>query len=149
MKWATASLIILVAVGLGLRAATFGVGIGYEVSGLVLLGALTETPINPLIDIRAQIGFATPGIAGLMLVTMDLLAHWPFPPFDPYLGLGIGAALTPPPFSTGLVVEAVGGTRIAPLDVVQFFIQARYILRWSGAGWNAGPVFESGLLVEF
>ena len=28
-------------------------------------------------------------------------------------------------------------------------LQARYVLRRSGTGWNAGPVFEGGLLVQF
>ena len=152
MKWATASLAVLVGVGLvgvSLQAVTIGFGVGYEVSGLILVSALTETPINESIDVRAQVGFATPGIAGLMLVTMDLLAHWLIPPLDPYLGLGIGAALTPPPFSTGLVVEGVVGLRAAPYNIMQLFLQARYVLRRSGTGWDAGPVFEAGLLGRF
>ncbi len=152
MKWATASLAVLLGVGLvgvSLQAVTIGFGIGYEVSGLILVSALTETPINEWIDVRAQVGFATPDIAGLMLVTMDLLTHWLIPPLDPYLGLGIGAALTPPPFSTGLVVEGVVGLRAAPFNVVQLFLQARHVLRRSDTGWNTGPVFEGGLLVRF
>ena len=152
MKWAAASLAVLVGVGLvgvSLQAVTIGFGVGYEVSGLILVSALTETPINESIDVRAQVGFATPGIAGLMLLTMDLLAHWLIPPLDPYLGLGIGAALTPPPFSTGLVVEGVVGLRAAPHNIVQLFLQARYVLRRSGTGWDAGPVFEAGLLGRF
>ncbi|MCK4682478.1 hypothetical protein KAT59_05600, partial [Candidatus Bipolaricaulota bacterium] len=68
MKWATASLAVLLGVGLvgvSLQAVTIGFGIGYEVSGLILVSALTETPINEWIDVRAQVGFATPDIAGL------------------------------------------------------------------------------------
>ncbi len=152
MKWAIASLAVLLGAGLigvGLQAVTIGLGVGYEVSGLILVSALTETPINRSIDVRAQVGFATPHIAGLMLVTMDLLTHWAVPPLDPYLGIGIGAALTPPPFSTGLIVEGIAGLRAAPLDVVQLFLQARYLVRRSGVGWSTGPVFEGGLLAQF
>lgn len=152
MKWATASLGalgVLVLVGVGLQAVTIGLGAGYEMSGLILIGALTETRISEWIDVRAQLGFASRDVAGLMLVTMDLLTHWLVVPLDPYLGLGIGAALTPPSFSTGLIVEGTVGLRVAPLDVVGLFVQARYLLRRSDTGWNAGPVFEGGLLVRF
>ncbi len=145
---AVAILLTVGLVGVGLHAVTIGFGVGYEVSGLILLSALTETRINGAIDLRAQVGFATTDIAGLMLVTMDLLSHWLVPPLDPFVGLGIGAALTPPPFSTGLVVEGVAGLRAAPSNVVRLFLQARYIVRRAGAGWHAGPVFEGGLLVE-
>jgi len=152
MKWAIASLAILLGVGLfgaSLQAVTIGLCVGYEVSGLTLISALTETSIAESIDVRAQVGFATTDIAGLMLVTMDLLTHWVIPPFDPYLGIGIGAALTPPPFATGLIAEGVVGLRAAPVDVLRLFLQGRFLLRWSGAGWDTGPVFEGGLLVQF
>jgi len=152
MKRVAAALMVLLAgglVGVVLHAVTIGFGVGYEVSGLILLSALTETRINEAIDLRVQVGFATTDIAGLMLLTVDLLSHWLVPPLDPFLGLGIGVALTPPPFSTGLIVEGVTGLRAAPTDIVQLFLQARYIVRRAGAGWNAGPVFEGGLLVEF
>ncbi len=152
MKRAAGTLAILLAVGLvgaSLHAVTIGFGVGYEISGLILLSALTETRINEAIDLRAQVGFATIDIEGLMLVTVDLLSHWLIMPLDPFLGLGLGAALTPPPFSTGLIVEGVAGLRAAPTDLVHLFLQARYIVRRAGAGWSAGPVFEGGLLVEF
>ncbi len=145
---AVAILLTVGLVGVGLHAVTVGFGVGYEVSGLILLSALTETRINGAIDLRAQVGFATTDIAGLMLVTMDLLSHWLVPPLDPFVGLGIGAALTPPPFSTGLVVEGIAGLRVAPSNVVRLFLQARYVVRRAGTGWHAGPVFEGGLLVE-
>jgi len=152
MKWAGASLVGLLTIGslgIGTGAVAVGFGVGYEITGLTLINALTETPIGETIDVRAQVGFATPDVAGLMIVTMDVLTHWVIPPLDPYVGLGAGVALTPPPFSTGLVVEGIAGLRAAPLDIVQLYLQARYLLRRSGAGWSAGPVFEAGLLVRF
>jgi hypothetical protein len=152
MKWTIASLVGLLAVGMLVAVAggvTIGVGVGYEVTGLILINAMTELPIADSLDVRAQVGFATPDIAGLMIVTMDVLAHWPVEAVDPYIGLGAGAALTPPPFSTGLVVEGIAGLRAAPFDIVQFYLQVRYLLRRSGVGWNAGPVFEVGLLIRF
>lgn len=149
MKWATVSLAVLLGAGLvGVSLQAVTIGIGYEVSGLILPSALTETPINESIDVCAQVGFAAPDIGGLMLVTMDLLPHWLIPPLDPYLGLGIGAALTPLPFCTGLVVEGVVGLRAALFNIVQLFLQARYLFRRSGTGWNTGPIFEGGLLVQ-
>jgi len=152
MKWTVAPLVGLLAIGvlgIGAGAVTVGFGVGYEVTGLVLISALTEMPIGETIDVRAQVGLATPDIAGLMIVTMDVLMHRAVPPLDPYIGLGAGVALTPPPFSTGLVVEGIAGLRAAPLDLVQLYLQARYLLRRSGVGWSAGPVFEAGLLVRF
>ncbi len=152
MKWVGITLTILLAValvGVGLHAVSIGVGVGYEISGLILISALTEMPISETLDVRAQLGFATPDIAGLMLVTVDILTHWLMPPIDPYVGLGIGVALTPPPYSTGLVVEGVGGLRVAPIDGLQLSLQVRYLLRKAGNGWHAGPVFEGGVLLQF
>ena len=152
MKWTTGMLAVFLvvgSVGVGMHAVTIGVSVGYEISGLVLVSALTETGINEAIDLRVQIGFATPNVSGLMVVTMDLLLHWLIPPLDPYIGLGIGAALTPPAFSTGVLGEAVAGLRAAPSNVVQLFLQARYVVRRTGIGWYAGPVLDGGLVVEF
>jgi len=152
MKGVVASLVLLLAIGwiaIGVHAVTIGVGVAYELTGLVFVGALTETSINESIDVRANVGFAVSDIAGLMLVMIDVVRHWAVPPLDPYLGVGIGAALTPPPFSSGLVVEGVVGLRAKLSPVVQLFLQARYLLRKSGGGWNDGPLFEGGLLVRF
>ena len=152
MKRAAASLVFLLAIGLigaGAQAVAIGFGVGYETSGLILVSALAETLINRSIDLRAQVGFAASGIAGLMLVTMDLLGHWSIPLLDPYIGLGIGAALTPPPFSTGVIAEGIAGMRVPAPNVVQLFLQVRYLVRWSSVGWNAGPVFEGGFLARF
>jgi len=37
----------------------------------------------------------------------------------------------------------------APDIAVRLSLQARYVLRRSGTGRNAGPVFEGGLLAQF
>ncbi len=152
MKWsraAGAAMVIVAVVGATVQAVTIGFGVGYDVSGLILVNALSELPIAPALDVRAQVGFATPGVAGLMLITFDLLGHWVLPPFDPYVGVGIGTALTPPPYSTGLLLEAVGGVRVESFNVVQLFLEGRYLVRRTDVGWSAGPVFEGGLLVRF
>ena len=148
MKWAASTLAILLAAGL-VGVELHAVTVGSEVSGLILLNALTEIRIRETFDLRPQVGFAMPGIAGLMHVTMDLLSHWPAPPLDPFLGLGIGAALTPPPFPTGLDIEGVAGARAAPSDAIWMSLQARDIVREARIGWSSGPVFEGGLLVGF
>jgi hypothetical protein len=152
MKWVAGSLAMLTGialVGSGLSAVTIGLAADHEVAAPVPVGALTETPACEAIDLRAQIGFATSNIGGLMLVTVDALAHWVISPLDPYLGLGVGAALTPPPFSTGPGIEAVVGVRAAPANIVQLFLDARYLTSWSGGDWNGGPVLQGGLLVRY
>ncbi|MFC2095992.1 hypothetical protein ACFLSW_06130 [Candidatus Bipolaricaulota bacterium] len=126
-----------------------GFSAGYDPTGLWLLGALTELSITEIIDVRAQIGFATQGIEGLMLASISLLPHWFMPPIDPFAGIGIGVALTPPPFSTGLVLEGSAGIRLVPADVVSIILQARYLFRWTGGNWTSGPIFEGGILINF
>ena len=46
--------------------------------------ALAEMPVADFLDLRAQVGFSTDQIAGLMLAGVDLIAHQAFPPVDPY-----------------------------------------------------------------
>jgi hypothetical protein len=126
-----------------------GVTAGIEPTGLWLIGATTELSLTEFLDLRAQIGFATQQIAGLMLATLSVLPHWSVPPIDPFAGIGLGVAVTPPPFSTGLIVEGVAGIRLVPADVVSILLQARYLLRWTGGIWTSGPVFEGGILINF
>ncbi len=128
-----------------------GVGFtaGFEPTGLWILGALTELSITEIFDLRAQIGFASQSIEGLMLAGISIVPHWPMPPVDPFVGLGVGVALTPPPYSTGVVVEGALGIRLIPADVISILLQARYLLRWTGTSWTAGPVFEGGILMRF
>ena len=135
--------------GFGASATTVGVGVGIDPTGIVMFSALTETAISDSFDLRAQAGVATNQVAGLMLATADLLYHLPVPPVDPFVGIGAGAALTPPPFSTGVVVEGLVGVRVLPLQLVTFFAQVRYLARWSGAGLTTGPIFEAGVQLRF
>ena len=128
-----------------------GVGFtaGFEPTGLWILGAVTELSVLEFLDIRAQIGFATQQIEGLMLTTLTVVPHWLMPPVDPFLGFGIGVALTPPPYSTGIVVEGSAGIRLVPADAVSILLQTRYLMRWTGTAWTAGPIFEGGILINF
>ncbi|MCK5247444.1 hypothetical protein KAR02_11120, partial [Candidatus Bipolaricaulota bacterium] len=128
-----------------------GVGVvaGIDPTGLWLIGAMTELSITEIVDVRAQIGFATQEIEGLMLATLSVLPHVVVSPIDLFAGFGLGIALTPPPFSTGLVVEGSAGIRLVPADVVSIILQARYLLRWTGGIWTSGPVFEGGILINF
>ena len=126
-----------------------GLSVGFDPTGLWLIGALTELSITEIFDLRAQIGFATQEIEGLMLASVSVLPHWAIPPIDPFAGIGVGIALTPAPFSTGLVVEAAAGVRLVPADVVSIILQARYLLRWTAGSWTSGPIFEGGILINF
>ncbi len=134
-----------------LPATASGVGFtaGFEPTGLWILGAVTELSVLEYLDLRAQVGFATQQIEGLMLATFTAMPHWPMPPVDPFLGVGIGVALTPPPYSTGVVVEGSAGVRLVPADMVSILLQARYLMRWTGTAWTSGPVFEGGILINF
>ncbi len=126
-----------------------GLSAGFDPTGLWLIGALTELSITEIFDLRAQIGFAIQEIEGLMLASVSVLPHWSVPPIDPFVGIGVGIALTPPTFSTGLIVEGVAGVRLVPADVVSIVLQARYLLRWTGGNWTSGPIFEGAILINF
>ena len=150
-KWVVLSLLIGLLGWVSLSGMGSGVGVvaGIAPKGLWLIGAMTELSITEIIDVRAQIGFATQEIEGLMLASLSVLPHVVVPPIDLFAGLGVGIALTPPPFSTGLVVEGSAGIRLIPSDVVSIILQARYLLRWTGGIWTSGPVFEGGILINF
>jgi hypothetical protein len=143
------SLAILSIVGGDAGATTAGFAVGLDPTGIFLLNALTELPVSPDLDVRAEIGVATGDMAGLMLIMGSVLYHQAFPPVDPFVGLGVGVALTPPPFTTGLVIEGAAGLRILPLESVVLFAQVRYLVRWLGDGIMSGPIYEAGLEVRF
>jgi hypothetical protein len=148
-KCIAVSLAILSIVGGVAGATTVGFAVGLDPTGIFLLNALTELPVSPDVDVRAEIGVATGDMAGLMLITGSVLYHQVFPPVDPFVGLGVGVALTPPPFTTGLVIEGAAGPRILPLESVVLFAQVRYVVRWLSGGITSGPIHEAGLEVQF
>jgi len=130
-------------------ATTIGIGVGVEPTEILMVNALTEISIGPSFDLRAEAGFATGELAGLMLATATILYHVPVPPFDPFIGIGGGAAVTPPPFSTGIVAEGVAGLRVIPIESVAVFAQVRFLVRWSGDGVTTGPIYEAGVQLRF
>jgi len=150
-KWFVLSLFIGLLGWVSVAGMASGVGAvaGIDPTGLWLIGAMTELSVTEFFDLRAQIGFATQDIAGLMLVSLSALPHIVVEPIDLFAGLGVGVALTPPPFSTGLVIEGAAGIRLIPADVVSIVLQARYLLRFTGGIWTSGPVFEGGILINF
>ncbi|MCX6091934.1 MAG: hypothetical protein NTX23_03590 [Candidatus Bipolaricaulota bacterium] len=166
-------LAIVMILGGAAHATSVGLAAGLDPTGILLVNALTELPISSDFDLRAEVGFATGDMAGLMLVTASVLGHHAFgpsigptvatvtggdstlfirpisPAIDPFLGLGVGVVLTPPPFSTGLVLEGAAGVRLLPVDAVALFAQVRYLVRWLNDGFTSGPVYEAGLEVRF
>jgi len=152
MKRLTGLCIIVTVLALGLCASaetSVGLALGLDPTGLLIISAVTEMQISGDFDLRAEAGIATDEIAGLMLATATMLYHFPLDVFDPFLGIGGGFALTPPPYSTGAVVEAVGGVRIVPFEPVAVFGQIRFLVRWSGAGVTTGPIYEAGVQIRF
>ena len=143
------SIVCLALLAPAVAAATVGIAVGYEPSGLMVYSAITETDVGESVNLRAEAGIATNEIAGLMLATGTILYHFPLPPVDPFVGLGGGVAMTPPPFTTGIVVEAVAGIRIGLTDAIGFVGQLRYLIRWSEGQIWPGPVFEVGLQYRF
>jgi hypothetical protein len=142
-------LAIVMILGGAANATSIGLAVGLDPTGILLVSALTEMPVSPDFDVRAEVGIATGDMAGLMLITASALAHHTFEPVDPFAGLGVGVALTPPPFSTGLVLEGVAGVRFVPLDALVVFGEVRYLVRWRNDGFTSGPVYEAGLEVRF
>lgn len=142
-------LLILIGLGSAVQATSVGFAAGMDPTGILLFSALTEMPLSANFDLRAQVGIATGDMAGLMLITGGLVAHQEFGPIDPFFALGAGVALTPPPFTTGLVLEGTAGVRLVPLDALVLFAQARFLVRWLADGFTAGPVYEAGLEVRF
>lgn len=152
MKHTIVCVLMMVAI-LAPSATTLGSAVGFtagfDPTGLWIFSALTELSIMEMLDIRAQMGFASQDIEGLMLAGITVVPHWPMPPVDPFVGLGVGIALTPPPYSTGIVVEGTVGIRLIPADLISIMLQVRYLLRWTGTSWTTGPVFEGGILMNF
>lgn len=144
--WSVLATILL---GVSTSATTIGFALGFDPTGLLLVSALTETAITDSLELRAEAGIATSEVAGLMVATGSILYHYPIPPIDPFVGIGVGTALTPPPFSTGVVLEGIAGVRVVPFEPVSFFGQIRYLVRWSGEGVSTGPIYEAGVQLRF
>jgi len=114
MKRTVASLACFVVMGwVGLS--LWAVGIGCKVTGLILVGPMTAMRIGESFDVRAHVKFAMPDTTGLILVTMDRLAHRLMPLLDPYVvGPGVDMVVTLRPFPCGVVVGRIAGRRAAP-----------------------------------
>ncbi len=141
--------VLILGLGLGAAGTTAGISVGVDPTGIYMFSAIVELPIGSSLDIRAEGGIATGDLAGLMVGSLTLLYHRTFPPFDPFVGIGFGGALTPPPFTTGLVLEGAAGVRIAPVEPLVVFVQVRYLVRFTPEGWMSGPVYEGGLGIGF
>jgi hypothetical protein len=143
------ALMAVLALGWAAGATTVGIGVGIDPTNILLFNAITEMPVVPNLDLRAEIGVATGDFAGLFLATTTLLYHQVFQAIDPFIGAGVGAALTPPPYTTGLVFEGVTGLRIVPVEPLSLLLQIRYLVRWAGTSWTSGPVYEAAVQVRF
>ena len=141
-------LLLLNLLAVSLLATHLGAGVGIDPTGVLLVDVVADVSVGDLINVRAQLGITTQNEGGLMLLGGAVLAHQAFPPFDPYLGGGIGLALTSG-FSTGFTVEGLMGTRVSLFDPVAAFVELRYIARISEVGLTAGPLLAAGLLLSF
>jgi len=130
--------------------ASVGLGGGFDPTGLFFMEALVEIPIAEWIDLRTQMSIAlNSDITGLMLVNISALAHRPIEFFDPFLGMGIGVALTPRGYSVGFTVNGLAGVRIALFEPVSAFLDVHYVLRFTEEGLSHGPIYEAGFRATF
>ncbi len=130
--------------------ASVGLGGGFDPTGLFFMGALIEIPMAEWIDLRTQMSIAlNSDITGLMLVNISALAHRPIEFFDPFLGMGIGVALTPRGYSVGFTVNGLAGVRIALFEPVSAFLDVHYVLRFTEEGLSHGPIYEAGFRATF
>ena len=142
---------LLALLSLSAGAFRLGIGAGYDPlpPGLLVYGALTETTIGEVLMVRAQVGMAGGGTAGLLLLGASLLLHTDaYPPFDPYVGLGGGVAATPAGYADAITAEAVLGSRVTVSGPIGVFAQARFIVRFADP-ITAGPLFEAGIHLLF
>jgi len=131
-------------------ATSAGLGGGFDPTGIFFIGALVEIPVAEWIDLRTQMSIAlNSDITGLMLVDISALAHRPIEFFDPFLGMGIGVALTPRGYSVGFTVNGIAGVRIALFKPVSAFLDVHYVMRFTEEGLSHGPIYEAGLRATF
>jgi len=128
--------------------ASLGLGIGIDPTGLILFNVASEAEFGDVISLRAQMGFSTLNVEGLMLIGGMILVHYPVEFVDPFAGIGIGAAVTKARGSA-LTLEGGLGSHITLFGPLQAFIDVRYIARFTSYGIDTGPLYESGLSVFF
>jgi len=145
-----AIVVVLAALTVPAAAISLGLGGGIDPSGLYFASILSEAPVGDFFGLRAEMSVAlSSDIAGLMVVSGGGFAHYPVAPFDPFLGLGIGVALTPNDYSLGFLVEGVAGSHIALFAPLSAFVDVRYIVRFTSEATTAGPLYEAGLSLSF
>ncbi len=146
--------IVLIAISLLLAAAgtgysaSIGIGAGLDPTGLIVFDVTSEVHFGDSLGLRAELGFSTINVEGLMLLGGLLFVHQPVEIFDPFAGGGIGVAVTKADGSA-LTIEGAIGTHVTLLDPVSAFIDVRYIARFTEYGINSGPLYEAGLALHF
>lgn len=145
-----AACVLLAAFTVPAAAISISIGGGLDPTGLTFASLVAEAPIGQFFGVRGELSMALANdIAGLLLVSGGGFVHYPQAPFDPFLGAGIGAALTPQDYSLGFIVEGVAGSHIALFAPVSAFVDVRYIVRFTADAITAGPLYEAGLSVSF
>jgi hypothetical protein len=145
-----AACVLLAVLAVPAAAVSISLGGGLDPTGLTFASIVSEAPVGQFFGLRAELSIALANdIAGLMLVSGGGFVHYPAAPFDPFLGAGIGAALTPNDYSLGFIVEGVAGSHIALFAPVSAFVDIRYIVRFTSEAITAGPLYEAGLSVSF
>lgn len=143
-------LVFLTASGISGSATSVGLGGGFDPTGLFFMEALVEIPVAEWADLRTQMSIAlNSDITGLMLIDVSALAHRPIEFFDPFLGMGIGVALTPRGYSVGFTVNGLAGVRIALFQPISAFLDVHYVIRFTEEGLSHGPIYEAGLRATF
>ena len=128
--------------------ASLGVGVGLDPTGLILFNVTSDMTLGESFGFRAELGFSTIDVAGLMLIGGLLFVHQPIEFINPFVGVGIGAAITKVGGSA-LTVEGEAGTKVALFGPLFAFADLRYIVRFTAYGINYGPLYEAGLAFNF
>ncbi len=143
------AVVVLFASAMGAGMASIGAIAGIDPTGVMMVGAIADVPMNSFLDMRMQLSFSVNSdINGLLLVGGALVARYPISMFTPFFGVGGGVAVTPRGFSLGMTLDGIVGAHIALVGPVGAFVDLHYIARFTATTITAGPLYEAGISIS-
>lgn len=127
-------------------AASIGAIAGIDPTGVMMVGAIADVPMNSFLAMRMQLSFSVNSDTnGLLLVGGMLVARYPTSIFTPFFGVGGGVAVTPRGFSFGMTLDGIVGAHIMLVGPVGAFVDLHYIVRFTATAITSGPLYEAGI----